>query len=128
MALLAGSPAIDKGKNFGRSTDQRGSWRRYDLLSGSNAGGGDGSDIGAFEFLPTPRLTIQRANNNVVLSWTSDATDFLLQCVTNLPAANNWSNVISSRVTVGSQVYTTNPVVGARKFYRLDLPGPAGPP
>src|SRR5207249_532828 len=51
-ALLHGSPAIDKGKNFsGSATDQRGAGfvRSFDLPGRPNAPGGDGTDIGAFE-------------------------------------------------------------------------------
>ncbi|CAN5238568.1 hypothetical protein BH20ACI2_BH20ACI2_00870 [soil metagenome] len=47
-ALLAGSPAIDKGNSPGITTDQRGSIRPVDNPFISNDGG-DGSDIGAFE-------------------------------------------------------------------------------
>ena len=52
----SGSPAVDKGKNFAVDgnndpilTDQRGSTRPFDNPAISNATGGDGSDIGAFE-------------------------------------------------------------------------------
>jgi hypothetical protein len=48
-ALLAGSPAIDKGKAFGETTDQRGRPRPSNFPTIANASGGDGSDIGAFE-------------------------------------------------------------------------------
>jgi hypothetical protein len=48
-ALLAGSPAIDKGNSFGLTTDQRGLTRPVDQPSIPNATGGDGADIGAFE-------------------------------------------------------------------------------
>ena len=50
--LLAGSPAIDKGKNLSASaTDQRGFIRTVDLDDAAypEAAGGDASDIGAFE-------------------------------------------------------------------------------
>ncbi len=45
------SPAIDKGKAFGLTTDQRGGVRPFDLADAvyPNAAGGDGSDIGAYE-------------------------------------------------------------------------------
>lgn len=60
-ALMTGSPAIDKGKNFsGSSTDQRGTGfaRTYDGPAIANATGGDGTDIGAFEVqAPTPTPT-----------------------------------------------------------------------
>jgi hypothetical protein len=48
-ALLAGSPAIDAGYSFGAVRDQRGFVRPADTLTLTNALGGDGSDIGAFE-------------------------------------------------------------------------------
>jgi hypothetical protein len=48
-ALLAGSAAIDRGKSFGSAIDQRGLPRPSDFATISNAEGGDGADIGAFE-------------------------------------------------------------------------------
>ncbi len=49
-ALLPGSPAIDKGKNFNSSiTDQRGLPRTLDFAGIPNASGADGTDIGAIE-------------------------------------------------------------------------------
>src|SRR5437868_488992 len=54
VALLQGSPAIDKGTSNGLTgtftTDQRGLARTVDQLSTPNATGGDGTEIGAFEF------------------------------------------------------------------------------
>jgi hypothetical protein len=49
-ALLPGSPAIDKGNSGGVPIDQRHFYRPIDLPGIPNASGGDGSDIGAFEF------------------------------------------------------------------------------
>ena len=51
-ALLAGSPAIDKGRSFVLTTDQRGVGylRTIDDPSILPASGGDNTDIGAFEF------------------------------------------------------------------------------
>jgi hypothetical protein len=66
-ALLPGSPAIDKGKNFsGATTDQRGPGfvRTFDDVSTANATGGDGTDIGAFEVQCTefpPVITLKAA-------------------------------------------------------------------
>jgi CSLREA domain-containing protein len=73
-ALLAGSPAIDKGKNFATDasndpilTDQRGLTRPVDLDDATypNAASGDASDIGAFEAqtLP-PSLSINDVTMN----------------------------------------------------------------
>ena len=50
MALLTSSPALDRGSSFGLTTDQRGLGRTRDLPEFTNAAGGDGTDIGAFEF------------------------------------------------------------------------------
>ena len=49
IALIYGSAAIDAGKSFGLTTDQRGQVRPYDNPNFTNASGGDGSDIGAYE-------------------------------------------------------------------------------
>ena len=49
-ALLPGSPAIDKGNSGGVPIDQRHFYRPIDIPGIPNATGGDGSDIGAFEF------------------------------------------------------------------------------
>jgi hypothetical protein len=49
MALLPNSPAIDRGAADGVFTDQRGQPRPCDILGIPNAG--DGSDIGAFEYI-----------------------------------------------------------------------------
>lgn len=49
-ALLNGSPAIDQGHAGSLITDQRGWPRPVDMDNIPNAAGGDGSDIGAYEF------------------------------------------------------------------------------
>jgi hypothetical protein len=66
IALLPGSPAIDRGTSAGFSgnltTDQRGFARTFDDPNVANASGGDGTDIGAYEVetaasTPTPTPT-----------------------------------------------------------------------
>lgn len=49
LALTSNSPAIDKGKSLGLTTDQRGNPRPVDMPGYPSATNGDGSDIGAFE-------------------------------------------------------------------------------
>jgi len=49
IALLPGSPAVDRGDAFGISVDQRGFPRPSDFGAIPNLLGGDGSDVGAFE-------------------------------------------------------------------------------
>jgi hypothetical protein len=53
MAVFLDSAALDKGHSFGLQWDQRGVHRRADSPASANAPGGDGTDIGAFEFSPT---------------------------------------------------------------------------
>lgn len=60
IALLPGSPAIDQGKSntiaaLASHDDQRGFPRPQDNPGIANAGGGDGSDVGAFELQIEPR-------------------------------------------------------------------------
>jgi hypothetical protein len=119
VAPRSGSPAIDQGKNFGMTVDQRGAPRPFDFFSIANAAGGDGSDIGPFE-LGTPSLKIQRApGNNVVLSWPEYYGDFALESTNVLSPSNNWSTVSNAPVIVGSQFNVTNSASGLSKFYRL---------
>jgi hypothetical protein len=49
MALSFTSPAINQGKSFGLTTDQRGYPRPFPYSGVADAPGGDGSDIGAYE-------------------------------------------------------------------------------
>jgi CSLREA domain-containing protein len=53
MAISASSPVVDQGIAGGELTDQRGDARPRDLTAVANAAGGDGSDIGAYEFQTT---------------------------------------------------------------------------
>ncbi len=70
-ALLSGSVAIDKGHSSGLSTDQRGFSRPVDQSNIVNASGGDGGDIGAFEFgaaaVSLQILSITRIGNGPVV-------------------------------------------------------------
>lgn len=117
-APLSGSPAIDRGKSFGLTTDQRGFLRPYDFSDAANAIGGDGSDIGAVEFVPFQTLSIVRSENYVVISWPADSPPSTLQSTTNLPSTN-WVAVPESPTVVGDQFCVTNSAVGATVFYRL---------
>jgi len=74
-ALLPGSPAIDRGKSFGLSIDQRGFPRPVDDPCLANAAGGDGSDIGAFEAQGVCAnlqiSAITRETNSIRIAWTT---------------------------------------------------------
>lgn len=121
MALLPGSPAMDQGGSTSATTDQRGRLRPYDNPAITNATGGDGSDIGAFEFNP-PVLSIARAAGNVVLSWPAYDTGYTLEAKTNLNSSINWSNVAGTLSIVSGQFTITNSATTGNKFYRLRSP------
>jgi len=122
-ALLPGSSAIDKGKRDAVSfiallVDQRGAPRPFDFASITNAPGGDGSDIGAFE-LASPLLNIQRVGNGAVLSWPSGYGDFILQFSTNVSSSNSWITAPGPVVIVSSQYQQTNGPISTNRFFRL---------
>jgi hypothetical protein len=71
-ALLAGSPAIDQGKNLsGDATDARGFPRTFDNPFIANAVGGDGTDIGAFEAFEILITAAEKIGGDLRLSFTS---------------------------------------------------------
>jgi hypothetical protein len=121
MALLVGSPAIDRGKNFGIVTDQRGRQRPFDHPGLVNAVGGDGTDIGAFELI-SPTLQIARSGTNAVLSWATNDPSFQLQSAQTLNGGVVWSNVPGTRGVLGNQFIVVDPVAATKKFYRLSGP------
>ena len=69
QALLWSSPAIDQGYSFGIRTDQLGNPRPRDYSFITNATGGDGSDIGAFELSEVlrDRLTVNTNGAGIIL-------------------------------------------------------------
>jgi hypothetical protein len=73
IALVIGSPALDKGKIFNATSDQRGVSRPMDEPTLDNATGGDGSDIGAFE-------AITCGTGSTVVTNTNDSGDGSLRC------------------------------------------------
>jgi VCBS repeat-containing protein len=73
IALQPTSTAIDKGKAFGSTTDQRDELRPREHPNVDNATDGDGSDIGAFE-LQSQLLTIDNVSVTEGDSGTPNAT------------------------------------------------------
>lgn len=126
-ALLWGSPAIDKGKAFGLSTDQRGQPRPFDFASMTNATGGDGSDIGAFELNPQARfVSIAALTNRSILLQGLGISNFTytIQAATNLIPLIHWTNISASTASpTGSfSVTDTNAPLFPARFYRAVWP------
>jgi len=119
MALATNSPAIDQGNSFGLATDQRGAPRPFDYPLVTNADGGDGSDIGAYESA-SPAPNIQLSAGNVILSWPTYYGDVELQSVTNL-SLNNWNVVAGTPAAGDGQFTVTNNTSDDNRFYRLKI-------
>lgn len=65
-----------------------------------------------------PRLVAARANNKVVLSWTTNATGFRLQSASEVFGAT-WQDVTDDPAVVAGQKFVTNSTAPGRGFYRL---------
>jgi hypothetical protein len=116
-ALLPGSPAIDKGRRFHLTADQRGHHRPHDFASIPNAPGGDGTDIGAFE-LDVPILAMKKFANGTVLSWDLSCSGYTLEATTNLDLSG-WSPVLGASCIAGCEYQATDNVKTACKFLKI---------
>ena len=119
LAPQPGSPAIDKGRTWAGAADQRGRRRPYDNADVANASGGDGSDIGAVEVSLPPRLAVDRAGANVVLSWASYYADFVLERTAALGASSNWAPSPAPHYLIGDRWNVTNATAGTTEWFRL---------
>src|SRR5262245_24297585 len=93
-------------------------------LYGTASAGGSSNSGTVFSYtLPVPPapplLTIRASGASVVLTWPTNPPAFNLQFATNLAPPTFWSNATPSPVLVNGQNAVTNPVSGARRFYRL---------
>jgi hypothetical protein len=67
-----------------------------------------------------PTLIAKRFGNQLVVSWeTNNAAGLSLQSCTNLNSGAGWITVPIIPTPVGSQLTVTNPIVGAKQFFRL---------
>ncbi len=117
-ALLLGSPAIDQGKSFGLVTDQRKQVRPHDYFSISNAVGGDGSDIGAFESV-LPILSLTKSAASIVISWDTNSPGYILECATNLALPDSWTTAIGTTLVVNKQFRVINQMDSGKMYFRL---------
>jgi hypothetical protein len=121
MALRVGSPAIDKGKSFGLTTDQRGQPRPYDDPNIPNAPGGDGSDIGAYEASELRISAVQKVGNNLRLDFTSLlGANYEVQRRSDL-VTGSWGPLAGSAPGNGGIASTTvsNAFNQSHQFYRI---------
>jgi hypothetical protein len=66
-----------------------------------------------------PVLNIAQSGASVLISWSTNATDYTLQSNTNLNSASWVTNAVVTPVVVGSQFVVTNSPGNSMLFYRL---------
>ena len=124
IALQATSPAVDQGKRdtiSPSSKDQRGEDRPFDDPNIANAGGGDGSDIGAYE--ADVRVTAEdRLGNDLRLMFTTIlGKSYEVQSRANL-VSGMWTS-LPGTTTVGTggvvQIMITSAFGQGQQFYRM---------
>lgn len=94
-----------------------------DLIS-ANAGGGAGDTLSVLFNVQLPQLTIVRTGANVILSWPTnvagfDSTGYTVQSTPSLVSPAVWSTSSPTPVVIAGRNTVTNPITGARQFYRL---------
>jgi hypothetical protein len=119
---LTDSPAIDQGKSFGLTTDQRGRLRMYDFANVANASGGDGSDVGAFEMQPSTLILMGplKSGNNMVISFSSKSAQRYRIEREDIQAPGGWTTVMDNIAGIGGIVSVTDFGAATRPkgFYR----------
>ena len=73
----------------------------------------------SLESVGVPQLTIIPSGANVILTWATNATGFILQFTTNLVSPIDWSTNSPAPVVVNGQNTVTNPASGGQTFFRL---------
>ena len=66
-----------------------------------------------------PRLSINRAGTNVVLSWPNAYSNFVLQTRASLSPGDSWASAPGTTVPVGTDLVVTNGANAAAAYYRL---------
>jgi hypothetical protein len=69
-----------------------------------------------------PLLAISPSGTNVMISWTSLASNFQLQSTASLASPVIWSNVPQPTLTNAGQAFVLAPVSGGNQFFRLSHP------
>jgi uncharacterized repeat protein (TIGR03803 family) len=94
-------------------------------LYGTAELGGRGGSGTVFSISFPPQLAIIASRSIVALRWPTNNggfsyTGYTLQSTTNLDSPAVWTNVAPSSVVVSGQNTVTNPISGAKRFFRLN--------
>src|SRR5205085_9540540 len=93
-------------------------------LYGTTVNGGNLAEGTVFSLSFPPQLTIAPSGPSVILSWPTnvagfDYTGYTLRSTTNLVSPAVWSTNSTAPVAIKGQNTVTNPITGARRFFRL---------
>lgn len=80
--------------------------------------GGSGTIFSISLPVSSPELTITSSAANVLLTWPTNFTGFILQSATNL-SSQVWTKVVPDPVVINGQNTVTNPISGTQQFFRL---------
>ena len=119
QALLSGSPAIDRGKYSGSSTDQRGYTRPVDISTYGNAKDGDGNDIGAYEVQANDLPPSCNAVIPVVMNNNGGGTGSLRDVIAGVCAGST----ITFAANVRGAIDLTGPEILISKSLTINGPG-----
>jgi uncharacterized repeat protein (TIGR03803 family) len=89
------------------------------LLYGTTRYGGTSGQGTLFSIYVFPEIAITSVGNNAVVSWPTNAMGFTLQTATNLSPPVIWSTVSTNPIVVNGENTMTQPITGARQFFRL---------
>ncbi len=75
--------------------------------------------VRVYDWGAAPELTISPSGTSVILTWPTNAALFTLEFTTNPVSSAVWNTNATSPVVINGQNTVTNPITGARMFYRL---------
>ena len=106
--------------NAGGAKPQAGLISAGRFLYGTAREGGTAGHGTIFSFgVASPRLTINWAGPNVILTWPTNAAGFVLESATNIAPAATWTPVSPDPVIVTGHYTVTNSLGGTERHFRL---------
>jgi hypothetical protein len=75
--------------------------------------------IARANLLTLPTVSLIFSGANVVVTWTTNATGYILLSTTNLNSPGGWITNAPAPVVINGQNTVTNLISGPHKFYRL---------